>query len=111
MSHLFYPEKYRFINSSNMPGFVVAMIFIFILGFILRYQVPTKKMYYRVMGGMFMVWVICEITCYTIFTIDKLELFAIAIPCVQLAFPSFCIFWGSLILHILCCIFHKRPLK
>jgi len=111
MSYFFYAERFHFINFFNIPSFLAGMIFLLVLGFIFRYFVPTKKIFYRALVGMFVVWVISEITYATVFALDKLELLEIAGVCFQLAWVLFCFFVGSLFFHILCSLFHKRILK
>lgn len=111
MSYLFYSERFHFINLLNIPSFMAGMFFYLAVGFLFRYFVPKKKIFYWVLCGLFVVWAICEITYAPILSLDKIELLDIGMLCFQLAWVVLCIFVGSLMFHLFCYLSHKRPLQ
>ncbi len=111
MSYIFFSETFHFLNLINIPFFIVGMIFYLCIGFVFRYFVKTKKIFYKVWGLMLALWVICEIIYPIVFALDKVEFIEIAGTCFQLAWILLWILVGSIVFHFGCLLLHKRLLN
>jgi hypothetical protein len=111
MSYIFYSEIIHFLNLWNTPSIILGMIFYLCVGFLFRFFVRSKKIFYRAWGGMFTLWIICEIIYPIVFTLDKLEFIEIAATCFQWAWILLWILVGSFAFHLICLLFHKKPLN
>ncbi|GEM_PF-2686938 len=110
MSYFFYSEIFHFINLWNNPGFLVEMFFLLAVGIIFRYVVSTKKVFYSILAGMVVLWVISEGIYATILSADIMGLLELAMYCFTGSWGLLNIFVGSLICHLICIFTHKRTL-